>query len=690
MNASVDQICSSLKSDDSQVLFEGVRGLKNQIIGNTFKKRVYLQARVLERIIQLLGNKGTGCEVLVECAVVVGSFSSGFQEGLEEVIKLKGVVALLEVLKSSDHKLVLASIRALKQIFENEEAVCDEIFGQEDVLQIIVQQLSNKSVQKLAAQLIARICRTCEEADKLESKGVLAGLLTIIKDSNNDLVKEAGLDALATLTRLSPQVCLGLAVGESIEKIEVHSRTGSPNTKLLACKTLTNVYSTSCQVDQDDEYAAYSCSVGLKKLERFLPTIVRLLGYQDLHQQVPEVLVTLIKDRPSLQKLASESDIVQKLSVLFESKTLNSSARESTLDALGLLCEDIPENRRKLQGSQQLIALSECLKDKDPGVRRAAAYCIRSITRSVEDLAKEVLNEKLVEPLFDLLKEDIMDVKLAACCALCNLVLEFSQVRVAAIKAGVMEILVDYARSMEASLQEVSTFALRNLMYMASAELKTNLLEKLTWDDVKTLMRDGEPKTQEHVLGLLRNIAHPYNSVLECDGEEEHQMEEYYDMNFLMQWSNGELLTEILAKIRPDQPNYSGMSSHIIIEGLFTFVNLAVTPEDQCKQMVFTCGILPFLPQWMDSQDEKTRSCCVWLLINLLQRMDNMDGARNRFAEIKRCGIWDIITDKMKNDRCFDVSERIRQLLDLGAQLQEGEASGSENAQALDPFLTLD
>ncbi|KAF8468399.1 armadillo-type protein [Kalaharituber pfeilii] len=92
-----------------------------------------------------------------------------------------------------------------------------------------------------------------------------------------------------------------------------------------------------------------------------------------------------------------------------------------------------------------------------PRVLIAAAYAIRSLSRSDEDV----------------------EVRNAATMALCNLVLQFSPMRQATLDMGILKILCEQAHSSHADLRLNSMWALKHLVYEAENEIKTSALAQL-------------------------------------------------------------------------------------------------------------------------------------------------------------------------------------------------------------------
>ena len=114
-----------------------------------------------------------------------------------------------------------------------------------------------------------------------------------------------------------------------------------------------------------------------------------------------------------------------------------------------------------------------------PRVLIAAAYAIRSLSRSVSILRTNLVDAGVATPLMELLKNEDVEVKNAATIALCNLVLEFSPMRQSFLDMGVLKILCDQAHSPNAELKLNSVWALKHLVYSAENEVKTTALAQL-------------------------------------------------------------------------------------------------------------------------------------------------------------------------------------------------------------------
>lgn len=127
-----------------------------------------------------------------------------------------------------------------------------------------------------------------------------------------------------------------------------------------------------------------------------------------------------------------------------------------------------------------------------PRVLIAAAYAVKSLSRSVSLLRTSLIDNGVAAPVTALLKNDDVEVKNAATMALCNLLLEFSPMQHLIIESGALKILCEQAHSTNAELKLNSIWALKHYIYKATPEVKTSTLTELgsgwlvdliSWDD---------------------------------------------------------------------------------------------------------------------------------------------------------------------------------------------------------------
>lgn len=142
-----------------------------------------------------------------------------------------------------------------------------------------------------------------------------------------------------------------------------------------------------------------------------------------------------------------------------------------------------------------------------PGIRAAACQCTRSLSRSVCILRTNLVDAGIAVPLFRLLSDESLEVRIAATGAVCNLMLEFSPMRKAILDQGAMKILCQHTHSQNAQLRLNAVWALKHFCYQPDEPLQVErLLRELGYDQLMKLCDDDDIGVQEQALSVIRNV----------------------------------------------------------------------------------------------------------------------------------------------------------------------------------------
>ncbi|KAK3946152.1 armadillo-type protein [Diplogelasinospora grovesii] len=109
----------------------------------------------------------------------------------------------------------------------------------------------------------------------------------------------------------------------------------------------------------------------------------------------------------------------------------------------------------------------------------AACHVIRILGRSVSNLRTRLEDHGVAMPVFRLLKHPDAEVQIAACGAVCNLILEYSPMREPLIKEGIVKVLCEHAHSLSPRLRLNSMWALKHVVIGAGNDLKKQCLDEL-------------------------------------------------------------------------------------------------------------------------------------------------------------------------------------------------------------------
>jgi len=167
-------------------------------------------------------------------------------------------------------------------------------------------------------------------------------------------------------------------------------------------------------------------------VQKVLPTLIKLLQEANpIREKAPQVLSNLVTENEDFQKAACDADAISTLAQFVKDPTLavSTKLRETSLMALAAICSLKEECRKQVIDTKILPSIVAALGHQDPGVREAACQCTRSLSRSAKNLRTSLVDAGVALPLFRLLSDDSILVKVAACATLCNIVLEFSPMK---------------------------------------------------------------------------------------------------------------------------------------------------------------------------------------------------------------------------------------------------------------------
>eukprot|EP00879_Flechtneria_rotunda_P021002 GHRR01022122.1.p1 GENE.GHRR01022122.1~~GHRR01022122.1.p1 ORF type:complete len:201 (+),score=57.95 GHRR01022122.1:377-979(+) len=158
-----------LRSTDSAARLRAVREIKNNVIGNKYKKLQFLH--VLPLLVEVLVTSSDS-EFLIQAAAAIGSLVYGVEDGVKTILACDGAVtSLLKALTSSDPRVVVAAARALKLLYKSPQAPREPLL-QPAVLEHLVALLQHwqepsTAVAEAAASLLAHCCASPAEVSSV-------------------------------------------------------------------------------------------------------------------------------------------------------------------------------------------------------------------------------------------------------------------------------------------------------------------------------------------------------------------------------------------------------------------------------------------------------------------------------------------------------------------------------------------
>ncbi|XP_060216022.1 uncharacterized protein LOC132643578 isoform X3 [Lycium barbarum] len=504
----IQRLSSSSSSTSSKL--KSLRDLKNQIIGNRTKKLRFLKLNAVPSVTSILSsssacrNGGAGDDVavndslIVESAAAIGSFACGLDDGVKAVLDAGAFNVLLSLISHPNHKVIGAAARSLKFIYQSKLAPRYD-FLQGNNMEFIQSLLNseNENVTGLGASIITHSCRTSMEQKALSDAGIIKKLTCMLGGSVSQ--KDASLESLATILKGNADVISKFMEpenGGALGTVTELTKDKNARTRLLACICLIVI-----------KNSAPSCLQDLRIKTKLILILLELLEDDQVGDEAPFALSSLIAEKEDLQVLAFEANVINKLVNHLRKGPLLPRRLEGILIALGNMCSRLERCRDRLLSLEAMKFVTDALSQDSGEVRAAACICLKNVSRSVKNLSAGLfMNESIVVPLVRLLFDDITCVQVSALDAISNIVVDFLAHKTLFMQCGGVKQLVQLSKSMDSTIRVKAVCALRNLTFLVNDKCKEEILSELTELTLRSLICDPEACVQEQALAMVRNL----------------------------------------------------------------------------------------------------------------------------------------------------------------------------------------
>ncbi|XP_049353457.1 uncharacterized protein LOC125818000 [Solanum verrucosum] len=658
-----EDLIGRLSSSSTEAKLKALRDLKNQIIGNRTKKLCFLKLGAVPSVTSILSSSsataaasaaGSVCSgndvelndsLILQSAAAIGSFACGFDDGVKAVLDAGAFPLLLRLISYPNDKVVGAAARSLKFIYQSKLAPRYD-FLQGNNMEFIQSLLNseNENVTGLGASIITHSCWTSMEQKALSDAGIIKKLTCMLGGSVTQ--KDASLESLATILKGNPEVISKFTEpenGGALGTVTELTKDKNARTRLLACICLIVI-----------KNAAPSCLQDLRIKTKLILILLELLDDDQVGDEAPFALSSLIAEKEDLQVLAFEANVIDKLVNHLRKAPVLSRRLEGILIALANMCSRLERCRDRLLSLEAMKFVTDALSQDSGEVRAAACVCLKNVSRSVKNLSAGLfMNESFVAPLVQLLFDDLTFVQVSALDAISNIVVDFLAHKTMFMKCGGVKQLVQLSKSMDATIRVKAVCALRNLTFLVSVKCKEEILSELTQLTLRSLICDPEACVQEQALALVCNLVDgPLDSIQHVFAEDA-----------LLLHAVGQQLQ-------------SASKAEVLIQGMYVFTNVASGNEvhkEAVMQELFPplaneCESI--MSKFLHSDDSRLRTAAVWALVNLT--FPSSSGAFGRVMKLRNAGIVSQLKN-MVNDPCLDVKLRARTA--LGQSITSGDGS---------------
>jgi Armadillo/beta-catenin-like repeat len=235
----------------------------------------------------------------------------------------------------------------------------------------------------------------------------------------------------------------------------------------------------------------------------------------------------------------------------------------------------------------------------DVAIVTAAVKCIRSLSRSVSILRRELVNANIAAPLRRLLNADSLDIRRQASACICNMILDFSPMKHALLSDGGIVALVALLRSEDPELRLNGLWALENATFNSDEAVKADVMNALGFERLAALCTHVCGQVSERALNLLRNLVFPSRSSSK-DGQ----------VNAVFQGMGPNLVHVLTAALVANSP--AGVAEN----ALYVVCNVASGTEAH-KGLVMRSTLPEKILACLRHENERVRVAAVWCVINL-------------------------------------------------------------------------
>ncbi|KAH9945789.1 ARM repeat-containing protein [Epithele typhae] len=413
--------------------------------------------------------------------------------------------------------------------------------------------------------------------------GWIARTLVALLQRKDVKVQEAALSALASIVKDNESLAARLSrspPGQEppLSTIMVLAKSRNTDLQLAAVLCATHVLRAS-------SLTAMSHSSGRATSEEaiaitILHVLVRIIGSSTANNHARAkacfIVYHLVTDHMPFCELAFDRKTLHEVAHLINSITPTEKSTEAeedepesvsrlreaaltTVASISLFSTDI---RNAVTDELQLIpAIQASLRHPSVGVRHAACQCARALSRGVSALRTNIIDTGLGMSVFTLFMKQDEDrhVMHAATAVVCNLINDFSPLRLTIIEQGAMERLVQLLDTEDPALRLDALWGFKNIVYKATPDLKRQVMMCIGWDNMKRLLVDEDPRLQEQAFHILRNLA---------DGTEEVEA-------MLAEMGGSEVLLDLLVDAMDSEDD------NVVLQAVFLLANVANYPAYQ-------------------------------------------------------------------------------------------------------------
>ncbi|KAJ1644000.1 hypothetical protein LPJ64_004288 [Coemansia asiatica] len=671
-----------LGSSDPDEVYGALRTIKNNVIGSSTKKTLYIDLQIIPAVSALLTAHSTSVASRVQATAIVGSLARSRDSGAKAAAALasQGVVGALvgQLAENSDERLVEASERALNALLEHGETLSAAVAAAtegalvEQVLAIIDTAdtetdlgIHSHARVELAVLIIGRLCVSEARQYMVANTGVIDALVRLLLAPKAHFrLQTATLRALAALSYENAEICaaLGAVQGGSVAAAVLRlARATDATLRLHACEVAANLCRMRAVSSRDVQSVA-------------VPALVRLVREADGVAAV-QALGYLCHEDTDVQAVARSSGAIDALVARLKAAWSTEEgdfgdpvrgAREAKAAflALGTVVSTNEECRRAAVDAGAFAHIVRALGHKDAGVRAAACLCARYIVRSVAICRTHAPESGILKPLLSLLHDSNSDVQATAAATLVNLLSDFSPLRVDALKQGLLPTLVQLLEAPAAPVRRNALWAVRNVLIKIDEDTRREVVEGVGIERLLSLSEPGaDPAMHEHAVGALRNIV----------------AESTWGIDRLFAARGVPRTLDLLAQLVSQSSAQSDRS--VLVHSLYLVNNVAARSDARCCDIAGHQQLMKAVVSHTSSSVSEVAIAALWCINSIASHQREDDSRASLHAPaLRRLGVARILSRLLRNQGLpLDVRDRVMSCQDYFPEI--GRGSGEDDVE---------
>jgi len=526
-----------IHENEEITILNGLRHIKNLVIGNNRHKFHFLSIGIVSRLVSLINSNSYSNDVKIQCVVIIGSFAKK-NENMKSLLTYDVINSLFNQLNTDDEIYYESCLRSLRTIILSKDCLIENniIDKISESIEMILEKIQISScIEEYTCEIITTCCQVPDYQFIFSTIQAIHSLCVLMMSSKKriEIKSTEALTALCFNNPPAAKMVLNVTINGTriIDKLSsMMSRCQATSIQLQAACCVTNIY--RCDVMNASHehivfYKTMPCLVrmcepgrdsneriiGARTIAHLVESELRLQKLAYICEQFPEKLDSFFQRRGFITFDNKQSDASH--------KNISDHLKTSAFLAYAAILSNDEDLRKCITSDFLVRRLIEGLDNDKEEVRIASLKGLLSLSRSIKVLRTFFPNHEIWRPVLQLSsRSDISPKEIAALCALiANLLLEFSPSRDQLIEGGIIQQILIWLKNCCFDVKRNTLYALTNVTFRSNtSDLNgsdvrnhVDILQLIGSDGLMDLFLLRDDVITLRILDLLCNLLAPIN-----------------------------------------------------------------------------------------------------------------------------------------------------------------------------------